>query len=58
MLLPEGIRDRLTPAQLEGVVAHELCHVYQRDNLIAAVHISWNQSSGSIRSCGGSESGW
>ena len=39
MLLPEGILDRLTPAQLEGVVAHELSHVYHRDNLIAAVHM-------------------
>lgn len=39
MLLPKGILDRLTPAQLEGVVAHELCHVYHRDNLIAAVHM-------------------
>jgi bla regulator protein BlaR1 len=39
MLLPQGILDRLTPAQLEGVVAHELCHVYHRDNLTAAIHM-------------------
>jgi uncharacterized protein (TIGR03435 family) len=39
MVLPEGILDRLTAAQLSGVVAHELCHVYHRDNLIAAVHM-------------------
>jgi bla regulator protein blaR1 len=39
MLLPEGILDRLTAAQLEGVIAHELCHVYHWDNLIAAVHM-------------------
>jgi hypothetical protein len=39
MLLPEGIFDRLTPAQLEGVIAHELCHVRHRDNLVAAIHM-------------------
>jgi uncharacterized protein (TIGR03435 family) len=39
LLLPEGIFDRLTPAQLEAVVAHELCHVRYRDNLIAAMHM-------------------
>jgi hypothetical protein len=39
LLLPEGIFDRLTPAQLEAVIAHELCHVRRRDNLIAAIHM-------------------
>ncbi len=39
LLLPEGIFERLTPAQLEAVVAHELCHVRHRDNLAAAVHM-------------------
>ncbi len=39
LLLPEGIFDRLTPAQLEAIVAHELCHVRHRDNLIAAMHM-------------------
>jgi bla regulator protein blaR1 len=38
LLLPAGIMDRLTPAQLEAVLAHELCHVRRRDNLTAAVH--------------------
>jgi bla regulator protein blaR1 len=38
-LLPEGIFDRLTPTQLEAVIAHELCHVRHRDNLIAAIHM-------------------
>src|SRR5579875_3997136 len=28
VLLPEGILNRLTAAQLRGVIAHELCHVY------------------------------
>jgi bla regulator protein BlaR1 len=39
LLLPEGILDRLTPAQLEAIVAHELCHVRRRDNLTAAIHM-------------------
>jgi uncharacterized protein (TIGR03435 family) len=39
LLLPEGIFDRLTPAQLEAVIAHELCHVRHRDNLIAAIQM-------------------
>jgi len=39
LLLPEGIFDRLTPAQLKAVIAHELCHVRHRDNLIAAIQM-------------------
>jgi len=39
LLLPEGIADRLTPAQLKTIVAHELCHVRRRDNLASAVHM-------------------
>lgn len=39
VLLPEGILDRLTAEQLKGVIAHELCHVYHRDNLMAAIHM-------------------
>jgi bla regulator protein BlaR1 len=39
LLLPEGIVDRLTRAQLQSVIAHELCHVRHRDNLIAAVQM-------------------
>jgi len=40
LLLPDGILERLTPAQLEAVLEHELCHVRRRDNLAAAVHMS------------------
>jgi bla regulator protein BlaR1 len=40
LLLPEGIADRLTPQQLQAIVAHELCHVRRRDNLAAAIHMS------------------
>jgi bla regulator protein BlaR1 len=39
LLLPAGITERLTPAQLEAVIAHELCHVRRRDNLTAAIHM-------------------
>jgi hypothetical protein len=39
VLLPEGILDRLTAEQLKGVIAHELWHVYHRDNLMAAIHM-------------------
>jgi bla regulator protein blaR1 len=39
LLLPEGITDRLTPAQWEAILAHELCHVRRRDNLTAAIHM-------------------
>jgi beta-lactamase regulating signal transducer with metallopeptidase domain len=39
LLLPQGITDRLTPAQLDAVLAHEMCHVRRRDNLTAAIHM-------------------
>ncbi|HEY4089574.1 MAG TPA: M56 family metallopeptidase [Bryobacteraceae bacterium] len=39
LLLPQGIIERLTPSELEAVVAHELCHIRRRDNLFAAVHM-------------------
>jgi bla regulator protein blaR1 len=39
LLLPEGIADRLTPQQLQSILAHELCHVKRRDNLAAAMHM-------------------
>lgn len=37
--MPEGIRGRLSEAQLDAIIAHELCHVHRRDNLTAAVHM-------------------
>lgn len=40
LILPEGIAQHLTPAQLEAVLAHELCHVRRNDNLTAAVHMA------------------
>ncbi len=39
LLLPKGISDRLTDAQLDAILAHELCHVRRRDNLAATVHM-------------------
>jgi beta-lactamase regulating signal transducer with metallopeptidase domain/effector-binding domain-containing protein len=39
LLLPAGITDLLTPAQLKAIVAHELCHIRRRDNLTAALHM-------------------
>jgi Zn-dependent protease with chaperone function len=27
LLLPEGILERLSPDQLQAILAHELCHV-------------------------------
>jgi bla regulator protein BlaR1 len=39
LLLPEGIVERLTPSQLEAVLAHELCHIRRRDNLWALLHM-------------------
>ena len=40
LLVPEGIFEHLTPDQWRTVVAHELCHVRHRDNLIGIVQMS------------------
>jgi TonB family protein len=39
LLLPRGIDELLTRAQLAAVVAHELTHWRRRDNLTAALHM-------------------
>jgi beta-lactamase regulating signal transducer with metallopeptidase domain len=39
LLLPEGIMERLTSSELEAVIAHELCHVRRRDNLLSSIHM-------------------
>jgi uncharacterized protein (TIGR03435 family) len=40
LLLPQGIDDRLSPAQLDAIIAHEICHLRRRDNLTAAIHMA------------------
>ena len=39
LLLPKGIATRLTPGQLNTIIAHELHHWRRRDNLTAAIHM-------------------
>jgi bla regulator protein BlaR1 len=39
LLLPDGLADRLTPAQLNAIIAHELSHIRSHDNLAAALHM-------------------
>jgi uncharacterized protein (TIGR03435 family) len=39
LLLPEGITAHLTQAQLQTILAHEMCHIRRRDNLAAAIHM-------------------
>jgi beta-lactamase regulating signal transducer with metallopeptidase domain len=39
LLCPAGIVERLTPSQLEAVLAHEVCHIQRRDNFTAAIHM-------------------
>lgn len=39
LLLPAGVTERLTPHQMEAILAHELCHIRRRDNLFAAIHM-------------------
>jgi beta-lactamase regulating signal transducer with metallopeptidase domain/tetratricopeptide (TPR) repeat protein len=37
VLLPDGLSDHLTSAELQAVFAHELAHIQRRDNLTAAI---------------------
>jgi len=39
LLMPAGITNNLAPAQLDAILAHELCHWRRRDNLTAAMHM-------------------
>jgi beta-lactamase regulating signal transducer with metallopeptidase domain len=39
LLLPKGIMDRLTAAELQAIMAHEVCHLRRRDNLTALCHM-------------------
>jgi uncharacterized protein (TIGR03435 family) len=40
LLMPEGLVDRLTPAQLDAILAHERAHVRAHDNLLALLHMA------------------
>ena len=40
LLWPSSISARLTDAQIEAILAHELAHVRRRDNLAAALHMA------------------
>jgi bla regulator protein BlaR1 len=39
LVWPERISERLADAQLEAILAHEMCHVRRLDNLTAAIHM-------------------
>ena len=39
LLLPEGINERLSAAELQSVIAHERCHIRRRDNSATAIHM-------------------
>jgi uncharacterized protein (TIGR03435 family) len=39
LILPQGVTRNLSTAQMEAIVAHELCHVQRHDNLWAALHM-------------------
>jgi beta-lactamase regulating signal transducer with metallopeptidase domain len=39
LLLPEGVTEQLSPAELDAVIAHELRHVRRKDNLTGAIHM-------------------
>ena len=36
---PNRLSDRLSDAELESLLAHEVCHVCRRDNLTALIHV-------------------
>ncbi|MBV9549885.1 MAG: TonB family protein [Alphaproteobacteria bacterium] len=39
LLLPQGIMEHLSPAELQTVITHEACHLRRYDNLWAALHM-------------------
>lgn len=39
LLLPDGLDEHLSPAQMNAILAHELCHIRRRDNLSAVLHM-------------------
>ncbi len=39
LLLPQGIEGRLTTAQMDAILTHELCHVRKHDNLVSTIQM-------------------
>lgn len=39
ILMPRGIIEHLSPGELRAILAHELCHLHRRDNLLALSHM-------------------
>ena len=39
VLLPQGLMARLSPGEIQSILAHELTHLRRRDNLTAAIHM-------------------
>ena len=39
ILLPHGLSQQLTQGEMDAILAHELCHLRRRDNLLAAMHM-------------------
>lgn len=39
ILLPQGMAAHLSPAELDAIVAHEICHWRRRDNLMTTIHM-------------------
>jgi len=39
LLLPQGMRERLTPEQLRAILIHEATHIRRRDNLTGFLHM-------------------
>jgi beta-lactamase regulating signal transducer with metallopeptidase domain len=39
VLWPQDLSERLDDDQLEAILAHEVCHVWRRDNLTVAIHM-------------------
>ena len=40
LLWPQRMTGRLSREQIEAILAHEVCHVRRRDNLVAALHMA------------------
>jgi len=40
LMIPRGIEDHLSAAEMEAVLTHELCHLRRHDNLTAAIHMA------------------